>query len=275
MKNPKSWNHVAHRLLPAEVDHADRFGHGCAIGKCVTPPTHALRWTYVTGGFGRSTIRRQRVCTEHAKKFAAKHNIVIGPEQAEPQSASTAALTSMRTRRVRRVRVYLTGGHRWYLDKHHDGSTNPTSQWMPGITGDADLPAAIEEAQQTLADQHLVPDGAWQTPDASQARVTVVDAHRHDDWVAVPWNLSVTCNPEGMWQLRRCLGVDVFPPVVTDLGNTRMTLDRAVGVAVDVLAAQRWVTDPMWTICADTAAADNVGWHPDQVDPAAWREPVG
>lgn len=264
----RSWDHLAHLLPAADADHADRFGVECAIGQCKAPPTHWLRWTYVSGGSGRATTRTQRVCSSHAVKFAAKHEIDIGPEKPDGTSALSAAVASVTsTGAISEVRVHLGAAGQWYLERVRPGAF-PNSVWMASLTRGDELPAAIAEAEMMLADQHLTPAGPWtSSDDAGSAQVAVIAAHRSDTWIESPWKLRVKMiRPGGMWQLHRCLSDGVFPPLVTDLGDTRMDLARAVDIAGKLLREQRWVVvHDEWSTLAD-GTGENTGWHPDQAD---------
>mgnify|MGYP006170041513 CR=1 FL=1 len=155
------------------------------------------------------------------------------------------------------------------LDRDGGGALATTNRWMSGVGGDATLDQAIAEAELMLAQARLVPAGPWERGDrAAIAEITA--AHRADAWLEYPWKLRIACNDHGMWQLVRTLA-EQFRPLVDDLGNHNMTRARAVRVASDLLAAQGWVTfSDRWTIFPD-GTAELGGWHPDQVDPSAWR----
>lgn len=269
MARSSSCDHRVYQLPPHTVDHNDRFGRECATGTCTDLPTMATSWTYTTGRAGRRSQTTREVCTTHARRFAAKHGLVItdGPPPRQP-SVFTAAVAAMTARPVDRVRVCNPRGTGWYLDEHHTGPglIAGGSRWLAGVTKDATLEEAIAEAQRLLARDRRVPAGPWHRT-GDTAEVQIVGAYRADPWRHQPWQLVVSCTPEGMWQLSRSLD-ERFPPLVDDLGNHHMSLQRALRVATTLLTDQGWTTaGTPWTTTADTAT--QTGWHPDQAPPGA------
>lgn len=269
----RSWNHRVFRLAAQVVDRYDRFGTTCASGRCQHLPTHATWWNYVTGRRGRVSDTTRHVCTEHGERFARTHGLTVGdpqPQQAAPVAAAMAAMTGGP---IHQVRVHRVRGAQWYLQERRAGTDllATSNRWLAGVGGDASLDLAIAEAETLLARTHrLVPAESWRV-DAGEATAAVIPAQRHDAWFEQPWRLTVSCDDTGMWTLARVLD-NRFGPLTDDLGNHRMDLDRALQVATDLLAEQRWVpcADPAWTVYADDTAAQDA-WHPDQARPDLWR----
>ncbi len=81
-----SRGHAVRRLTEQEIRLNSERGYTCSSGKCKNPPTHATRYSYVTGRAGRVSWSEREVCTPHAEKFAAKHGIEI-TDAAKPQHA--------------------------------------------------------------------------------------------------------------------------------------------------------------------------------------------
>jgi hypothetical protein len=271
----RSWNHQVYRLDEPTVDRYDRFGTTCATGKCQHLPTHATRWDYITGRRARVSDTTRNVCTAHAEKFAKKHTLAIGDPRPERSSPVAAAMTAMTGGTVHRVRVRQVRGVQWYLEEHRSASSllATSNRWLAGVPRDATLDHAVAEAETLLArTSRLVPAGEWQRRDGA-ATVEVIPAQQHDLWVEQPWQLIIARDAKGMWQLIRVLD-ERFAPVVDDLGNHNMTLDRALRVATGLLAEQQWVpfAGDWSTYDDDTASQD--AWHPDQVHPESWRAPA-
>jgi hypothetical protein len=272
----RSWNHQVYRLDEKTIDRYDRFGVTCATGKCRQAPTHATRWDYVTGRSGRVSDATRHVCTVHGEKFAAKHALTIGDPRPERPHAVATAVAAMTAGTVYQVRVHNPHGVQWYLEERRSGSglLATGNRWLAGVPGDATLDQAVTEAETLLArTNRLVPAGQWQRSDRD-ASAQVIPAQRHDDWIEQPWDLTVSCDGEGMWTLTRILH-DKFAPIVDQLGNHNMRLDRALRVATDLLAADHWVTfSDRWATYNDDTAGQGA-WHPDQADPARWRSAPG
>jgi hypothetical protein len=62
---------------------------------------------------------------------------------------------------------------------------------------------------------------------AQEAIVQVIPAHRSEDWIDRPGDLAVVCDDHGMWTVTRTLAVQ-YAPIVNELGNHNMDLDRAL-----------------------------------------------
>ncbi len=270
-----SWDHEVYRLPAEVIDRGDRFGAKCGAGKCAELPTHAVRWTYITGRSGRVSYTVRRVCTGHGERFAVKHHLTVGDPRPEQPSQYTAALEAFGlgvAGPVQHVRVYLSRSAQWYLQKHRAGGglLATSNQWLPGVRGAEPLARAIVEAETVLAQTTLVPAAPWQHPTSNEACVDVAPAWRTDGWFFQPWRLRIACNDAGMWQLTRTLD-QLFQPQVTDLGDHNMTVERAVKVADDLLQRQRWVpSNSDWSTYPD-GTAEQDAWHPDQVDPSTWQ----
>jgi hypothetical protein len=268
----RSWNHQVYRLPEHTVDRHDRFGTTCATGRCQQLPTHAVRWDYVTGRAGRVSDTTRHVCTAHGEGFATKHALTIGDPRPEQPTLVTAAMTAMTGGTVYRVRVFNSRGVQWYLQEHQSGNSllATSNRWLAGVPGDATLDQAVAEAEAMLArTRRAVPAGPWRHGD-HDATADVIPAERHDYWFEQPWQLTVACDGTGMWQLTRSLD-DRFAPIVDDLGNHHMSLDRALRVATDLLAAGDWVMCAEQWATYDDGTASQDAWHPDQVHPQRWR----
>jgi hypothetical protein len=270
MGSGRSWNHRVYRLDPADIDRNDRFGVTCATSKCKTLPTHATRWDYVTGRAGRVSDTTRLVCAAHAEAFARRHGLAIGEPPRRPERSALAAAAGTGTTTT--VRLHCVRGRQWYLQQHRSGGTllETFSQPLFGIAGTATLDQAITEAETHLAArQRVVPAGPWRRGDG-EAIVEVIPAHRHEQWSRRPWQLTVACGTDGMWQLTRTLD-DRFAPITDHLGNHNMSLRRALAVASDLLADERWLTHPGgWTTGKDNTA-EQTAWHPDQARPGTDR----
>lgn len=268
----RSWDHQVYRLDEPRVDFNDRFGRTCATGQCVDLATHLIRWQYVTGRAGRVSSTGREVCTGHAEKFAAKHQLTIGDPRRAPASTVAAVFAAITGGQVHRVRVYNPRGSGWYLEERRSGGGlfATSNRWLAGVRADASLDEAVAEAEVLLArTSRLVPAGEWQRGD-QDAAVEVIPAQRADGWFDRSWELTVASGADGIWTLTRVLA-ERFAPIVTSLGDHNMSLDRALRVATDMLAAEGWVPCQEWsTYDNDTASQD--GWHPDQADPGRWRQ---
>jgi hypothetical protein len=120
-KTSNSWGHTVRALTADERQARDRLGWTCSAGKCQQTPTHVTTYHYVTGRAGRTTDAERHVCGEHARRFAAKHNLDFeaGPESGGEATgmdskAYTAGLTELRElrddiKRVERELAKLTG----------------------------------------------------------------------------------------------------------------------------------------------------------------------
>jgi hypothetical protein len=268
-----SWNHEVFRLDDPVVDHHDRFGVNCATGKCTNLPVYETTWDYVTGRVGRISPATRQVCADHGEKFAAKHGLTIGDPRTPRTSPVTAAIAAMTGGTIHTVRVFHSRGGQWYMEEGQLGAgmLSGSNRWLSGVRGDATLDQAVVEAETLLAQRRgLVPAGPWQRTE-HEATVHVIPAQRSDTWLDKPWELRIACDDEGMWKLTRTLDPSI-EVIKNDLGNNNMSLDRALRVAGDILAEAGWVlfSDTWSTYDDDTA--ENGGWHPDQVNPGAWRE---
>ncbi len=262
----RTWGHQIRRLADHVVDRADRFGHTCATGKCQGLPIHAVQWNYITGRGGRASYTTRHVCDDHGAKFAAKHNLTIGdpePERQHPVATAMQAMTSVPGFEPRRrVRVHRTAAGQWYLEQHATGAGmfSHGSRWMAGAPTRAPMNQAIAEAELLLAQLTLVPVGEW-TLGAAEATVETAPAYHVEPWASRRWLMRVACNDRGMWQLHQVLDTR-FPPIVTDLGNHNMTLDRAIGAAGEHITNCGWFLDDAWIVTDDVA--EQTGLHPDQ-----------
>ena len=118
-KTSNSWGHAVRALTADERQARDRLDWTCSAGKCQQAPTHVTTYQYVTGRAGRTSEAEKRVCGEHARRFAAKHNLDFeaGPESGEEATtgmdskAYTAGLTELRELRdgIKRVERELAG----------------------------------------------------------------------------------------------------------------------------------------------------------------------
>lgn len=89
-----AWGFEVSLLAEDEVRRrAQRDGH-CSTGKCRDRATHLTSYRYVTGRAGRVGSAERAVCTAHAERFAAKHEVEIGPPRAGRQTASQAAISA-------------------------------------------------------------------------------------------------------------------------------------------------------------------------------------
>lgn len=276
-----SWTQALLRLTAAEVDYNDRFDVTCATGRCWRLPTHATRWDYVTGQGGRIGQTTRQVCDVHAGKFAAKHDLVAQDAPAEPESAFAAAAAALTgdDAPIDSVCVYKTYSRQWYLQFRRSTSRSLLSTsnlWLAGVTGDADLAAAIDEANAALAWAYhrLVPVAPWQRTGDTEAVVPVLPAERSPAWACEPWLMTVTCGPDPawkqdhVWKLTRTLD-GCFLPLVDDLGFHNMDLERALRCANDLLDRQGWTGIGVWGYTGPDVTVARRGWHPDQVDAVA------
>lgn len=267
-----SWNHQAFRLPDHVVDRNDRFGVECrAAAKCTDPATHETTYDYTTGRCGRVSDSSKQVCQGHAERFAAKHQVEIQPPRPPAQSAVAAAFAGLTPGVPDRVRVHRTRSLQWYLERRspRSGPLSVWSSWLGGVPRDGDLDQAISEAELDLAITAMVPTGPWQRGEL-EAAVEVVEAWRHDDWFFHSWDLAIACDPEGMWRLTRTLDKR-FKPIVDNLGNHNMSLERAIKVADELLADGRWLTFGSQWSTFDDGTAEMGAWHPDQAFPERWR----
>lgn len=94
----------------------------------------------------------------------------------------------------------------------------------------------------------------------------MIPARRYEQWSGQPWQLTVACDAEGMWQLTRSLD-GRFGPITDYLGNHNMNLRRALAVASDLLDGDRWLTHPGGWTTGDEKIARQDAWHPEQARP--------
>lgn len=280
MGSSNSWGHEVHLLDADSVDRYDRFGERCASGKCVGLPTHSQSWSYITGGRGRRGETTRLICTPHADKFAAKHELTIGP--AQPRRTTTmdriaAGLTrnSQETISVRVCAPRQAGGF-WYADFTSVGGNTlgTSSTWLSGVPRNATLAEAVTGAELLLAGRCQVPLG-WQYADAT-ATAKVVPAWKAPPWSGQPWNLTVAQQePDeydrirsrpGMWKLTRALAAP-FKPDEDSLGWNNMDLNRALAVADRILADHGWTLEDTQWVTAGPGVSVRLGWHPDQPKP--------
>ncbi len=263
----RSWSHHVSRLDEAIVDRNDRFGSTCATGKCTGLPTHAIGWDYVTGRAGRVSYATWHVCTGHGTKFAAKHQLTVLDPQPEQPSAVAAAMQTMVGGEARQVRVFRSRhGSTWYVEYRREGGglLSASNRWLSGVRGDASLGEAVVEAEILLAQDLQVPAGGWRE-DNGEAIAEIAAAYRVEPWASRPWGLRIDRAAAGMWQLTRSLD-DRFRPLTNRLGWNNMSLQRAIRVADNELASERWVTTEDQWIAYDDDTAMQGGWHPDQME---------
>lgn len=266
-RTSSSCNFLVHQLHPDTIDHHDRFGRSCATGKCPNVPTHVTYWDYVTGRGGNLATAARQVCSTHAGKFAAKHDLTIEGVRPVPTSMMdriVAGITGA-DQPDRTVRVVNHYGRSWYLEMRSSGrgGFGVSNRWLCGVPGTATLEEAINEAELVLAQSLAVPAGQWQHA-GGWAATTTTAAWKSPAWIDEAWQLHVSCDDKGMWQLTRVLD-NRFPPLNTSLGNHNMNLQRALAVADRTLAEQRWRTvGKSWSIHSETAVAHQLGFHPDQ-----------
>lgn len=91
----QSWGHAVRRLTEAQAALDALHDWKCRTGKCGEPVTHITQYSYVTGRAGRVSFSQRRVCTGHAERFAAKHEIEIA-DAPKPDEPATAAGTDAR-----------------------------------------------------------------------------------------------------------------------------------------------------------------------------------
>lgn len=84
----KSWGHAIRRMTPEELVAYGGTGSKCA-GKCPNQAGFENSYRYVTGQAGRATTARRPACDEHARRFAAKHDLIV-PRDAEAGQPSTS-----------------------------------------------------------------------------------------------------------------------------------------------------------------------------------------
>lgn len=266
-----SFNHRVCQLPGKTIDYNDRFGVVCrASKKCVELATHLIEYDYVTGRSGRISDAGKQVCQTHAERFATKYSVTMGAPHAPAPSAVAAAMTAMTPGPPKWVRVHRTRSSHWYLERSGGSGLLATwSRWLSGTLPGADLDAALAEAERDLANDYTVPAGPWQR-DETEATVQVIPAWRHDDWFFTSWTLTIACGEDGMWRLTRVLDKR-FEAITDRLGSHNMSLDRAVKVADELLADERWVLFGGQWSTFDDDTAEQGAWHPDQAHPERWR----
>lgn len=75
-----SWGHRVLPLTDEKLALSVELGETCGAGKCSKTPTWVTSYDYVTGRAGKTSVRHQRVCAEHAARFAEKHGLALTDE---------------------------------------------------------------------------------------------------------------------------------------------------------------------------------------------------
>ena len=84
MTTTRSWGHAIRPLTEQEQATAAGTGRAtCATGRCTEQATHLATYSYITGRSGRVSSAARGVCTPHAEKFAAQHNLTAQGGEAQ------------------------------------------------------------------------------------------------------------------------------------------------------------------------------------------------
>lgn len=255
----RSWGHAVRWLTAAEIDRYDRWGERCAVSrKCEGAAVCLTAYDYVTGRAGRVSQSSRRACGDHAAAFAAKNGIEIAPapttEPKRERGIIAAAVSALDTMPEYVVLDRRAGGP-WTATKYGGGSIISGTCWLDLLPKDASLEEALPAAEAALARQHrLVLTEPWAV-DGQRARAGVASAEATEPWATAPWTLTVAeVHPTyGRPEWRVAAALDPRFRVETwALGNTGMSLDRAIRTVPDVMGDSRWEIGE-WTRVDQTA----------------------
>lgn len=72
-----SWGHNVTHMTGEKLALAAELGETCGVRNCSKAPAWVAAYLYTTGQAGRTSERRQRVCADHAARFAASHSLPV------------------------------------------------------------------------------------------------------------------------------------------------------------------------------------------------------
>ncbi len=234
----RSWGHAAWRLTDRQIDRAARWGRVCAAApKCQDPQTGVISWRYVTGQRGRVSDTERGACDTHLARFAAKHQLEVAaaPEQepAERGGIIAAAVAGWNAApEWVRVEPYGRSRTEWLITRtYRDGlSVSASPVWLRDVPAGASVEQALPEVEAYLAHEWgIAPARPWQFRQGG-AHAPVVQVELTEPWVHMPWQVVVAVDRRGVWQAVAVLDPR-FRPHTTGLGDTNMTLARAVQAA--------------------------------------------
>lgn len=241
----RSWGHRVWPLTAAAADEHDRWNRRCTTGRCTAPVTHHTSYRCVTSSrSGRDSASNSLVCTHHADRFAARHGIFM---EAAPDTAPPPEDTMQPAPHT--VSVQRDAGGTWYARLMGGGFVVAAAIALQA----ENLDEAIRAAEANLAlSRREVPVTAWSRTE-TRATVQLGKAEDQPDWADADWTLDVSADTNGCWWLRRSLA-DHLAPIREGLGDTGMTLERALRVATAILSAQCWQLLGEWQIDHDRAS---------------------
>src|SRR6185295_6517497 len=128
-----------------------------------------------------------------------------------------------------RIEPYGHGRNEWLVSRaRRNGlSVSALPIWLRDVPAGTPLEEALPALERDLGRRYgIVPAIPWEIRQGG-AHAPVVPADSIPPWSATPWQVTVAVDRHGTWQAVAVLDPR-FRPDTTPLGNTNMTLARAV-----------------------------------------------